>query len=211
MKVKSFGCSFIYGSELSDDLNGSQPSKLSWPALVAKSLNAEYECFAKPGSGNLQIYNSLLNNIDDSDTVYIVGWSYIDRFDYKNLLKDTWQTILPNVETSKAHFYYANFHNQFKDKMLSLTLIHSALKFLTDKKFIMTWQDSLLWETDWHVDNTIINLQQACRPKFLDYDGLDFSNWSFKKGYPVSKMGHPLDQAHKAAAEHILKLSINKI
>lgn len=211
MKVKSFGCSFIYGSELSDDLNGSQPSKLSWPALIAKSLNAEYECFAKPGSGNTQIYNSLLNNIDDSDTVYIVGWSYIDRFDYINLLKDTWQTILPNAETSKAHFYYANFHSQFKDKMLSLTLIHSAITFLADKKFIMTWQDSLLWETDWHVDNTIVNLQEVCKPKFLDYDGLDFSNWSFKKGYSVSKMGHPLDQAHKAAAEHILKLSINKI
>jgi hypothetical protein len=56
MKLKSFGCSFTYGSDLHDcDIPQWGASRQTWPALLAKNHNLEYECHAHPGIGNLQI------------------------------------------------------------------------------------------------------------------------------------------------------------
>ena len=66
MKLKSFGCSFIWGSDLPDDgrnLPRATASRLTWPALLAQDLEYEYECHARPGAGNLQITERLLNQI----------------------------------------------------------------------------------------------------------------------------------------------------
>jgi len=87
--LKSFGCSFIFGSELLDsDIDSviCTPSQHTWPALVAKHLDFEYECYASPGSGNLQILERLLNQLPTitSSDVVIIGWTWIDRFDYCN-------------------------------------------------------------------------------------------------------------------------------
>ena len=74
MMLKSFGCSFIYGSDLSDDGKGfplASPSKLSWPSLLAQSLNYTYECYARPGSGNLRILEKVLN-IRDIIKIYLI-------------------------------------------------------------------------------------------------------------------------------------------
>ena len=58
MNLKSFGCSFIYGNELSDEVGTEvylNPSQLTWPALLSKQYDYGYQCYARPGSGNLQI------------------------------------------------------------------------------------------------------------------------------------------------------------
>jgi hypothetical protein len=64
MKLTSFGCSFIFGSELNDSsitAGNLIPSKHTWPAHLAQHLNATYECHARPGAGNLQILEKILN------------------------------------------------------------------------------------------------------------------------------------------------------
>ncbi len=50
--VVAGGCSFTFGNELSDDANGKTPSEKTWAALIAKEINANYHCVAKPGGGN---------------------------------------------------------------------------------------------------------------------------------------------------------------
>ena len=64
MKLKSFGCSYIFGSELSDDLLPPSPTKpasqLTWPALLAQRFDLPYECYALPATGNLRILDQLL-------------------------------------------------------------------------------------------------------------------------------------------------------
>ena len=70
MTLKSFGCSFIFGSDLADDGRDgpyATPSQLTWPALLAQHLGRDYQCYARPGSGNLQILNTILNQIDHAE------------------------------------------------------------------------------------------------------------------------------------------------
>jgi hypothetical protein len=110
MKLKSFGCSFIYGSDLSDEIivPGSHASELSWPALLAKQINFDYECYARAGAGNLYILEQVLINAASSQQdLFVIGWTWIDRFDYTDTT-DNWKTILP-VDTTEADFYYRNF------------------------------------------------------------------------------------------------------
>ncbi len=86
MILKSFGCSFVYGTDLADDPNGfgkKPASQLTWPALLAKHFNWDYQCFAKPGIGNLQILARLLDSLAvDQPAFFVVTWTWIDRFDY---------------------------------------------------------------------------------------------------------------------------------
>ena len=55
MDIKSFGCSFIFGSELSDD--GKHElyaigSRLTWPAILANHLGYNYNTYSRPGMTN---------------------------------------------------------------------------------------------------------------------------------------------------------------
>jgi len=70
------GDSFTWGNELSD-FNVDRPSKLSWAALLAKKLNYNYECVAKPGCGNHAIARKIIDYCD-ANTVDLVTvmWTF---------------------------------------------------------------------------------------------------------------------------------------
>lgn len=209
MILKSFGCSFIFGNELHDDGYNSldkTPSQQTWPALLAKDLDYEYQCHARPGSGNLQILECLLNQLDKEPIdLCIVGWTWIDRFDYNDPLNDRWKTITPMGADSYSEFYYRNLHSQYRDKLSSLIYIKTTINFLKEKqiKFIMTCIDDLIFETKWHSNSAIIELQEYIRPYMTTFDGLTFLDWSKEKGFPISKTLHPLESAHQAGFELI--------
>jgi hypothetical protein len=38
------------------------------------------------------------------------------------------------------------------------------------------------------------------------FDNLNFVNWSKKNGYPITKIGHPLEEAHVNAGNYIIKV-----
>lgn len=209
MNVKSFGCSFIFGSELSDaatDYMTSMnfPSRLTWPALLAKSNNLKYQCFANPGIGNLQIAESIINEIDKESSIFIIGWTWIDRFDYR-LSDESWQTIRPTSESNHSDFYYKNLHSQYRDKLTSLIAINTVVELLknSNHKFIMTYQDELLFETEWHTSAAIETLQKNIQPHMTKFNGKTFLDWSQDCGYKISPNLHPLEDAHRAAAELI--------
>ena len=116
MRLKSFGCSFIFGSELADDgSNGPHdtPSQLTWPAHLARHLSRDYVCYARPGSGNLQILENILNQAATSDAadLFVIGWTWIDRFDYypanpASPSRSPWRTIMPVDTDDLAKVYY---------------------------------------------------------------------------------------------------------
>lgn len=209
MKIKSFGCSFIFGTDLSDDIHNGRyayPSQLTWPALIAKRTGIAYECFARAGSGNLRILESIIaeSATSDSNDLFVINWTWIDRFDYTTA-DDAWKTILPVNETAEADFYYRNLHSQYKDKLLALTYIQSAIDLLNRKKipFVMTYMDELIFEKEWHCSPAILTLQKDIKPYLLDFEGRTFLNWAKYNKYPISAGMHPLDQAHSVAAEYI--------
>jgi hypothetical protein len=80
-KIVSFGDSFVFGSELTDNNNGS----CSWIGLAAKQLGVEYETLAVPGCGNENIARQILtyfsNNPSDS-TLAVINWTWGARWDF---------------------------------------------------------------------------------------------------------------------------------
>ena len=114
------GCSFTFGHELSDDVDGKEPSRKSWayglnlatrkPSLTANYLiKYDYICTAHPGSGNSGIARRVFDavskhankekGVDDIFCV-VVMWSFKSRYDWamprhKNLENTRWATISP--------------------------------------------------------------------------------------------------------------------
>jgi hypothetical protein len=224
MDIKSFGCSFIFGSELSDDgRNGpyATGSRLTWPALLAKHYGYGYHTYARPGSGNLQILEKIYNHATNiAPAMYVIGWTWIDRFDYidsngpvwRKLDNHNWSTIMPIDQTDLAETYYKHLHSEYQDKLTNLLYIKSAIDLLTSKnhKFIMTYMDNLLFDTAHNCDPAILELQEYIRPYMTRFDNMNFLEWSKSRGYPIGTAAHPLEQAHAAAADYMLELGVYK-
>ena len=208
MKVKSFGCSFIYGTDLPDCAPDScdQPSRLTWPALLAQNLNADYRCYARPGIGNLRIAQSVLAELaNKDDAVYVIQWTWIDRFDWTGN-DDEWHTILPNDQGSIGKFYYRDLHSQFRDKLTSLMCISTVLDALdrSNQQYVMTYVDDLLWESDFHTDSAMELLQQRIDPAVADFSGMGFLDWAKQNGFDISPNYHPDARAHAQACQLVL-------
>jgi hypothetical protein len=203
MKLKSFGCSFIYGSDLAD-CNNNISSLKTWPSLLAQQKNLKYTCYAWPGAGNLQILEQLLNQLNEP-ALYVIGWSWIDRFDYNNQVDNSWKTIMPIDTGPLAKIYYKDLHSQYRDKFTNLVYIKTAIDTLKQKgyPFIMTHMDNLLFETKWHTTPAVVDLQNYIRPYITQFNGNTFLDWANKKGFPISETLHPLEDAHQAAFELI--------
>lgn len=211
MKLKSFGCSFIFGSELHDDGYGTlraTPSQHTWPALLARYHGLEYQCLAKPGSGNQRIAESVLNQIESGEpAVYVIGWTWIERFDFLYRNRGHWHTITAWDTDELAEYYYKNIHSQYQDKLNSLLNIGIVLENLQKigARFLMTYMDDLLFETKFHHSAAMNLLQNQIRPHLHNFDGENFVDWSFHRGYPIGTRGkHPLEQAHQAAFEYMV-------
>lgn len=206
MQLKSFGCSFIFGTDLADDGRhglSATVSQLTWPALLATQLDFGYSCYARPGSGNLRILESILLNASiDDPAVFIINWTWIDRFDYTSL-DDKWQTIMPVDSSSLAHTYYKELHSQYRDKLTTLIHISAAIDLLKQKNipFVMTYMDDLIFETEWHCNPAMLELQNKVRPHLQTFGNQNFLEWAKFNGHPISATMHPLEQAHSAAAQ----------
>ena len=217
MKLKSFGCSFIFGTDLPDDgRNGpyATGSHLTWPALVAKQMGYEYQTFARPGSGNLQILERLLCQINLADpAIYVIGWTYIDRFDYVDERLATpwpgtkWRTLMPIDTNSAAQNYFRTLHSEYSDRLRTLIYIRTALDCLRQHgcQFIMTYIDPLTVCQKWHTTKGSTILFDSVAPVLKNFQGDTFLEWSRQQGHAISDVMHPLEDAHRAAADLILQ------
>ena len=221
MNLKSFGCSFIFGSELADAGRGFQnpaPSKYTWPAHLAAHLGYNYQCYARPGSGNLQIAERVLSHATDvDDSMFVIGWSWIDRFDYTNsiisdhplnCLWNNWRTLMPTDTSQLANTYYKELHSEFRDKLSTLMSIRLVIDTLTQKKipFIMTYIDDLIFDQQWHTTPAVIDLQEYIKPYMTTFEDTTFLDWSRSNGYLETDEWHPLEEAHKAAGDYMIKV-----
>jgi len=215
MKLKSFGCSFIFGSELADDGKDglyATPSQLTWPAHLANHLNYNYECYARPGSGNLQILEQILNqSTNKTQDLFVIGWTWIDRFDYypvnpTTLSRSPWRTIMPVDTDDLAKIYYRDVHSEYRDKFTCLSYIKLTIDTLGQKgiPFIMTYMDNLLFDQQWHATPAVLDLQEYIKPYMTTFEGQSFLNWSRSHGYSETAAWHPLEEAHAAAGEYII-------
>lgn len=221
--LKSFGCSFIYGSDLADCPHGQNelhppPSDLTWPALLAQRLGLEYQCYARPAAGNLHILESLLSEVDSPDTsICVVNWTWIERFDFVSDAAKTvnhpwnpvgWCSLLPTDENEVVDKYYRHVHSQFRDKLETLICIKTAIDILQDReiKFLMTYTDDLIFETKWHTSPAVRCLQEYAQLNVHGFQQQGFYEWCKNQGFAISHRWHPLEQAHVSAAELMLPI-----
>jgi len=200
MKIVSCGDSFFYGSDL-QDLNK------TWPAVIAERLGHDYVCYAAPGIGNSQILQQIIQAYHDhGDTaIYLVNWTWIDRFDYVSIEDEKWHTVRPGLDNPQLdEFYYRNFHSELADKFHSLVYVSQAQEILKNSRYIMTYMDHLLLDQRWHAPDYVTYLQCQVQNNLKNFDGKNFLDWSRANGYAISKRWHPLEQAHAHAAEYWL-------
>jgi len=211
MLVKSFGCSFIFGSELSDQI-ANTPSKLTWPAVFSQQLGHHHICYAQGGIGNLAIASKILNEVSrDVTALFIIGWTWIDRFDYCVNENQQWSTIRPGDDSDLAKTYYRKLHSETRDKLASLMTIRTVIDSLQERDFpfVMTYMDELLFDREYNTTPAIVTLQDYVRPYMMTFEGKTFLDWSRNHGYPQGVGRHPLEQAHAAAARLMVE-SFNK-
>jgi hypothetical protein len=221
MNLKSFGCSFIFGSELADagrNLTTTTPSNFTWPAHLAQYLKYNYQCYARPGSGNLQIAERVLSHATENDeSMFVIGWTWIDRFDYTNSIIsnspveskwNNWRTIMPVDKTDLAKIYYQVLHTEYRDKLTTLMSIRLVIDTLKQKNipFLMTYMDDLIFDQRWHITPAVTDLQEYVQPYMTTFNNHNFIEWSKKNGYPITDLGHPLEAAHHAAGEYMLNV-----
>ena len=217
MKLKSFGCSFIYGSELQVNLKennyGGDPlSYDTWPSLVADHYQLEFENYAWPGIGNLRIVEQVLAQAELEDPAFfIIGWTWLDRFDFINPVTETWDTLRPggDMELHKIHYKY--FYHQYHTMLTNASYISTAINVLNSKNipFCMTLMDNTLFDPidpNWQDPYALRILQQSTKSYITWFDNLDFLSWSRKNNYPISEAWHPLEQAHRAAGDYMIKV-----
>lgn len=213
MKLKSFGCSFIFGTDLHDDSRlapKATPSNHTWPALLAQRRGWNYTCYARPGAGNLEIAERVLSQLCDTEpAVYVIGWTWIDRFSYMHKnherMSNPWRTIMPIDTDSTADVYYRELHSEMRDKLTSLLNVKIVIDSLKQHghKFIMTYMDDLMFDRRWNTTPAISELQGYCQPHMIQFDDKNLLNWSRDRGYEISSTLHPLEDAHFAAFELI--------
>jgi len=215
-KIQAFGDSFTAGTELADGPFGhltddQEHSTHVWPALIAKSWNVDYCSNSLGGIGNQRISFSVIDRFyrsySHNQNFYIINWTWFDRYDYLVTANDGWQTLQPTGNSKIEEYYFKNLHGEIPVLMQNLQIIHSTVEFLKSKRvdFIMTCLDSKIFSRDYHTGaaSVVGQLQDMIFPYFLDFEGLTFLEWSHKHNFECGQFGHPLEQAHAAAAEYI--------
>ena len=218
MKLKSFGCSFIFGTDLHDDGRQAQKptaSNHTWPALLAQRHGWNYTCYARPGAGNLEIAERALSQLCDTEpAVYVIGWTWIDRFSYMHKnherMSNPWRSIMPVDTDSVAEVYYRDLHSEMRDKLTSLMNVRLVIDALKQHghKFVMTYMDDLMFDRRWNTTPAISELQGYCEPYMTRFDDKSFLDWSRDRDYEISPTLHPLEDAHFAAFELIDSYSL---
>jgi hypothetical protein len=85
MIIVAGGDSFIHGSELADQ-HGGTPSRNTIPALLAKSIGADYQCTAWPGNANNAIARQVMDSCESNrgqDLFVFVMWTFTHRYEFR--------------------------------------------------------------------------------------------------------------------------------
>ena len=213
-KIISFGDSFVFGSELADNEDGSQ----SWIGQAARNLGAAYETHAVPGCGNdhiaRQIYSYFAAKSADS-TLAVINWTWTQRWDFYIVEHESWITLGPTCVPEKLkelisqteaedliEFYRERANSSLLwNKFRNLQTIWAVQGYLEQRgvRAVQTYMDYHLFDQTCHAPDYVQELQELVRPKLELFEGRNFVDWSNTLGYAVTETLHPLEAAHKAA------------
>jgi len=215
-KIVSFGDSFVFGSELKNNDDGSQ----SWIGQAAKNLGANYQTHAVPGCGNdhiaRQIYSYFATN-SANDTLAVINWTWTNRWDFYITKHETWITLGPTcvpdklkhlVDQTEAEDLIEFYRDRANSSLLwnkfrNLQTIYAVQSYLKSQGIltIQTYMDDHLFSTEYHAPDYVQQLQNLVRPEMSSFEGKNFVDWSRDQGFAITETLHPLEDAHVAACE----------
>jgi len=188
-------------------------SRKTWSALLAKELNLNYICHAKPGCSNETIIRKLIQYIPQitSKDVVVINWTFIDRWDFVDPntlpIDFQWVSITPtsNKKTNFEKFYFKYIQSELLYKWQTLKNIYFAITLLQNKNinFLMTCNDKLILDDRWHAPSYIKNMQNEIKNYIVWFEELGFNDWCTDHNFPRGDRNHPLEEAHIAAFEYI--------
>ena len=219
--VVAVGDSFTRGDELADcpENNPKNYSNSTWPALLAQSMDTDYRALATGGIGN-QCISFKVNAYIRPNILFIINWTWFERFDYVDIDTGGWKTTHPRHENKLDHYFYKNIDSDIWNLHKNLQQIHSTIQMLRQHNinFIMTCLDPTYTTRISDIrpeENSFYNprqwgaaidrLHEQVVPHILDFEGQTFLEWSHSNNFKCGPGGHPLEDAHAAAADYLLK------
>lgn len=228
MKIVAAGDSFIWGSELADSPHGGPNgySRRTYSALLAE--NYEYVCAAYPGNANNAISRMAIDACaKHRDAFLITTWTYPQRFEFR--FNDKW-TSINSWHTTEKEFSEQYFKHVGNGEYYEIYSILKEIVFLQNYCQINSIPYMFLT-----ADNCFYlheNYQRS-RDSSIDnlYDQINWSNWfwfpigvekhetqaprgfyqwAIENKYTVGPEGHPLEQAHRDAA-NLIKGKFNEL
>ena len=231
MILVAAGDSFIWGSELADSPHGGTDgySLSTYPALLAKGYSMDYHCAAYPGNANNAISRmSIAACASITDNKFLlVSWTYPQRSEFR--FSDGWASVnswhTNHKEFSEVYFKHAGNTEYYE--------IYSVLKeivflqhycernnipymFMTaDNHFYQ--HENYIRSKDCDIDNLYNQINWARWFWFTPGNLADetpvprgFYQWAIENKYSIGQEGHPLEDAHKDAAE-LIKEKFNEL
>jgi hypothetical protein len=215
-KIVSFGDSFVFGSELKNNKDGSR----SWIGQSAKNLNIDYHTSAVPGCGNdhiaRQIYSYFADNSAEN-TLAVINWTWTGRWDFYITEHETWITLGPTCVPEKLkhlvsrtqaedliEFYQDRANSSLLwNKFRNLQTIYATQSYLKSQRIlnIQTYMDDHLFDAEYHAPDYVQQLQNLVRPEMQSFEGKNFVDWSQDQGFFITETLHPLEDAHLAACK----------
>jgi len=215
-KIIGFGDSFVWGSEQKNNNDGS----LGWIGRAATNLGCEYHTSSIPGCGNDRIAQQIytwFSNHPAEDTLAVINWTWMCRWDFYIVEHETWITLGPTcvpetlenmVQRTEAEdmikFYRDRANSSLVwNKIRNLQTIYAVQMYLKQHciKNIQTYMDYQMFDQTYHAPDYIKELQLLVQPDMQLFEGLNFVDWSGQNGFIVTDPGmHPLEDAHWAAA-----------
>lgn len=214
-RLVSFGDSFVWGSELQNNNDGSK----AWPGLAAQKLGVDYVTLATPGCGNEHISRQVLSYFSQhphDNCVAIINWTWALRWDFYIVNSESWVTLGPTCVPSRLDKHVpkdqaqrlVNFYQDYTgrsilwDRYRTLQTMYMTQQYLKsiNIRSIQTYMDYNVFRAEFHAPDYIQTLQSLVQPELTSFDGQNFVDWSYQNNFKVTDPGlHPLEDAHAAA------------
>ena len=216
-KIVSAGCSFIQGSELGDEV---PYSKYTYPALLAKHYNLDYDCIAYPSASNQGIAKKIFDYKNIQECLFVIQWTFPSRlgvelsYNYfdKNKNKTNWFDLAPNNWDLIDHFHeYREYTQQLKDLGID-ELSNTMYKHIGNDSYFLFQSKICMDAVRLHLingDGQFLFIA-GCNslldyPQIISFENKGFVEWCHANKFKVGQHKHPLHDAHRFAFDYISK------
>lgn len=235
MKILTVGDSFTFGLELPDLPTGEldffgrvtdefyrnpqdvKPSKLAWPNLLAKKLQAHVKNISQPGASNDWIFKKTIQHVlSRKYDVVVVAWTCVDRYDFALGEKEL-QLSANNEYFAEAFPWFKHFvtdHYDFTlayDKWICQALALEG--FLKQRNvpyiFVNAITPHIIYDSGDITSKLPFDFKNDFDHQFyLDWDS-SLQEWC--RGLPVGPGGHFLEEGHELVASRLYNFIVNNI